>query len=128
MYYLKAREYLLAKPEAQEDFPFGPDVMVFRVKEKMFATLSQGKNTEHYWMNVKCEPQQALILRDMFESVIPGYHMNKKHWNTVILDGTIPKHEVERMIDHSYTLIAKSLKKVERMQLELHYPQEQLYK
>lgn len=79
-------------------------------------------------MNLKCDPMQAQELRDIFEAVIPGYHMNKKHWNTVILDGSIPNSEIERMIDHSYTLVVKGLRKKERSQLQLHYSDAVLFK
>ena len=79
-------------------------------------------------MNLKCDPDEANALRDVFVAVIPGYHMNKKHWNTVILDGTIPVSEIERMIDRSYGLVVKGLKKAERQALELRYPKEQLYR
>lgn len=128
MDYQQVREYLLSKPCSIEDFPFGPEVMVFKVKGKMFATLAFGNDKTYYWMNLKCEPQQALMLRDIFDAVIPGYHMNKTHWNTIVLDGSIPEYEIIRMIDHSYTLVVKSLKKSERTQLELHYSQDELYR
>ncbi|NVK21990.1 MAG: MmcQ/YjbR family DNA-binding protein [Kangiellaceae bacterium] len=132
----QAKEYLLSKPEAIEDFPFGPEVSVFKVKNKMFATLALGTGNEkdtagkmagHWCMNLKCAPEQADALRSIFPSIIPGYHMNKTHWNTLILDNSIPKGEIERLIDHSYTLIVKSLKKSERDHLELHYSKEELY-
>lgn len=126
MNYETTKEYLLNKPEAWLDTPFGPDVLVAKIKNKMFATLSSEKGVAQ--MNLKCEPQQALFLRDMFSSIIPGYHMNKKHWNTVILDGSIPAGEIERMIDHSYSLVVKSLKSSERKALELQYSAETLYR
>lgn len=72
------KPYLLSKPETKEDFPFGDDVAVFKVKGKMFATLAWGQDKRHYWMNLKCDPDEALALRDIFEAVIPGYHMNKE--------------------------------------------------
>jgi len=72
-------------------------------------------------MNLKCDPAEAFILRDIFESVKPGYHMNKAHWNTVILDQSIPQGEIERMIDNSYSLVFKGLKKAERTRLETLY-------
>ena len=127
MKFSDAQQYLLSKPEATEDFPFGPDVNVYRVKNKMFATLAPARDSEHYWMNLKCDPQEAIMLRDIFDAVIPGYHMNKQNWNTIILDGSVPRGEIERMIDNSYALIVKSLKKVDRMQLELHYTNVELY-
>lgn len=84
----QARKYLLGKPESVEDFPFGPDVYVYKIAGRMFATLGYADDTAR--MNLKCDPEEALALRDIFESVVPGYHMNKAHWNTVILDGSIP--------------------------------------
>ena len=112
------REYLLAKHKTFEYFPFGPDVAVFKVVDKMFATLAPGHETEayqdasqYYWMNLKCEPNEALILRDIFPAIIPGYHMNKTHWNTIIMDGSVPDGEIERLIDLSYRLVVQSLPK-----------------
>lgn len=124
--YEGARAYLLARPAATEDYPFGPDVLVPKVKGKMFATLSLNDGIAH--MNLKCDPNQAFELRDLFPSVLPGYHMNKKHWNTIILDQSIPDSEIERMIDHSYGLVVKKLKKSEREALELSYGKELLYR
>ncbi|MFN3237159.1 MAG: MmcQ/YjbR family DNA-binding protein [Pseudomonadales bacterium] len=124
------REYLLSKPEAWEDYPFRLDVAVFKIRKKMFATLSEGgaRGSEDCWqMNLKCDPEQALMLRDVFPAVIPGYHMNKTHWNTVLLDGSMPQGEIERMIDHSYSLVVRSLPKVERQRLELHHTAQALY-
>lgn len=126
MDYQSAKNYLLAKPGAREDFPFGTDVLVSKVKGKMFATLSFNKNIAN--MNLKCDPNHAFELRDLFDSVIPGYHMNKKHWNTVILDDSIPDGEIERMIDHSYALVVKNLKKSERVALEQSFGKEALYR
>ncbi|NRB38866.1 MAG: MmcQ/YjbR family DNA-binding protein [Pseudomonadales bacterium] len=126
MNYASCKSYLLSKPEAREDYPFGADILVPKIKSKMFATLSVKDGVAQ--MNLKCDPQQALFLRDMFDAVIPGYHMNKKHWNTIILDGTVPIGEIERMIDHSYTLVVKSLKAAERKLLELQYGTQLLYR
>ncbi len=126
MDYDQAKAYLLGRPAAIEDYPFGPDVLVPKVKCKMFATLGENDGVGH--MNLKCDPLHAQELRDLFESVKPGYHMNKKHWNTVILDGSIPDGEIERMIDHSYALVVKKLKKTEREALELSYGRDVLYR
>jgi len=129
--YNAAKHYLLTKPAVKEDYPFGADVMVPKIKGKMFATLAYGKmgaKDEIAQMNLKCDPNQAFELRDLFDAVIPGYHMNKKHWNTVILDGSIPQGEIERMIDHSYMLVVKKLKKIEREALELSYGKDVLYR
>lgn len=115
MKYAAARTYLLSRAEAQEDFPFGPDVAVMKVAGKMFATLSRNKGVAQ--MNLKCDPQEALMLRDIFPSVLPGYHMNKRHWNTVVLDGSIPRSELERMIDNSYALVVRGLTAAQRRAL-----------
>jgi predicted DNA-binding protein (MmcQ/YjbR family) len=133
MDHVKVREYLLSKPEAWEDFPFYPDVAVMKVKNKMFATLSPASskeievNGDFHRINLKCDPDEAIQLRDVFESVLAGYHMNKKHWNTVILNGEVPMGELERMIDNSYALVLKSMTKAERRSLEAAYSEEVLY-
>jgi predicted DNA-binding protein (MmcQ/YjbR family) len=101
------RNYLLEKPAATEDQPFGPDVLVFRIAGKIFALLPIEAFPAR--VNLKCNPDLALELRDRHEAVQPGYHMNKKHWNTVLLDGTIPVTEIKRMIDHSYQLVAANV-------------------
>ena len=121
----QAKTYFLALPEAELDFPLGPDVYVFKVCGKMFATL--GWEDDIPRINLKCDPDQALFLRDMFTAVTPGYHMNKTHWNTVLLDDSVPVGEVERMIDHSYALVVKKLKKAERTALEVRHGRERLY-
>ena len=126
MNYEQARDYLLSQPEAWEDFPFGPDVAVMKIKGKMFATLAMSGDSPR--SNLKCDPNEALMLRDIFEGVIPGYHMNKRHWNTVILDGDVPRGEIERMMDPSYGLVVKSLKKSEREALLLAHGQEAIFK
>lgn len=120
-----ARAYLMAKPEAVEDFPFGPDVAVMKIAGKMFATLTMNNSVAH--MNLKCDPDEAVMLRDIFPAVIPGYHMNKRHWNTVILDGSVPAGEVQRMIDQSFALVLKSLSKTQRQALEIRHGPAALY-
>lgn len=125
MTFEQARAYLLNKPQALEDFPFYPDIPVFKVKGKMFASLSRDQSTAR--MNVKCDPEQALALRFFFDGVKPGYHMNKKHWNTVTLNSDVPDEEIKRMIDHSYGLVVKGLKKSERTALELSYVTAAIY-
>src|SRR6266705_4708111 len=91
------REYCLSKPGASESTPFGDDVLVFRVGGKMFALapLDEVPAT----VNLKCDPELALDLRDRYEQVQPGYNMNKKHWNTMELSGRIPEAELRKMID-----------------------------
>ena len=125
MNYADARSYLLSRPEAFEDFPFGPDVAVMKVCTKMFATLAY-RNDGVANMNLKCDPDEALILRDIFSAVKPGYHMNKKHWNTIVLDGSIPPGEIERMVDSSYSLVVRGLKSAERKRLIVAYGREQV--
>jgi len=111
------REYCLTKPGACEETPFGPDVLVFKVGGKMFAlaALDEVPTT----VNLKCDPDLALDLRDRYEQVSPGYHMNKKHWNTVEIGTGVPDSEVRKMIDHSYELVVASLPKATRTKLRL---------
>ncbi len=109
------REYCLSKPAATEATPFGPDDIVFKVGGKIFAIAALMEVPPA--VNLKCDPDLALELRDRYEQVRPGYHMNKKHWNTVVLDGVIPQAEIKKMIDHSYGLIAQGLSKVQRAKL-----------
>jgi predicted DNA-binding protein (MmcQ/YjbR family) len=107
--------YLLGKPEARSENPFGPETDVFKVEGKMFATLS-AKNGWHQ-INLKCDPDEATALCDIFKGIVPGYHMNKRHWITVVLDGRIPEAEVERLIDNSYALVVMGLSKSKRAAL-----------
>jgi len=103
------REYCLAKPWVTEGTPFGEDTLVFKVAGKMFALLSLDDVPPR--ANLKCDPDRALELRDRYDQVLPGYHMNKKHWNTVVLDGAIPNATIVEMIDHSYDLVRWKAKK-----------------
>ena len=121
-----AKAHFLSLPETWLDYPFGPDVCVFKVKDKMFGTL--GWEDELARINLKCDPEQAIFLRDVFPSVLPGYHMNKAHWNTVLLDGSIPKGEIERMIELSYGLVVKKMPKAQRTNLEVKFGPDTLYK
>lgn len=101
------RDYCLTKPQAIEGTPFGDDALVFKVGGKMFALASLDEVPPR--VNLKCDPDRALELRDRYAEVQPGYHMNKKHWNTVELNGVIPGAELRRMIDHSYDLVVARL-------------------
>lgn len=96
------REYCLGKPRTTESFPFGEDTLVFKVNGKIFALSNLDGDLS---INLKCDPSFALELREKYSSVTPGYHMNKKHWNTVYLNGTIPDREIKKWIDHSYDLV-----------------------
>lgn len=119
------RTYLLSKPEAEEDFPFGPEIAVFRVQGKLFALLGERNGVAS--VNLKCDPEQAIGLRDLFAAVTPGYHMNKRHWNTVLDDGSIPVGELQRMIDHSYALVVRGLRKSQRLGLQARHGKAALY-
>ena len=97
------REYCLAKSDVEETLPFGPDVIVFKVKGKIFLLLPL--DTETLQFNVKCDPDKAVELREQYTCVIPGYHMNKKHWNTIIPDHTVSLRLLKEWIDDSYMLV-----------------------
>ena len=100
------REYVLQKPSVTEGFPFGGDTLVFKVNEKVF--LLTGLDSDPLQFNVKCDPDRAIELREEYpENILPGYHMNKKHWNTIVVDGAVPKKLLKEMIDDSYTLVNK---------------------
>ncbi|MGO4348096.1 MmcQ/YjbR family DNA-binding protein [Paenibacillus sp. MCAF9] len=103
-------EYCLTKNGASKDYPFGFEPLVIKVAGKIFAFIFEDKG-EHLRLNLKCDPIIAENLREQHEAVRPGYHMNKKHWNTVTIDGTLPESDVFEMIDHSYELVVKSLSK-----------------
>ena len=97
------RDYCLSKPGAEETLPFGPDVIVFKVNNKLFLLLPLDK--EQLQFNVKCDPDLALELREQYSCVLPGWHMNKKHWNTIVVDGSAPSKLIFEWIDHSYDLV-----------------------
>ena len=100
------REYCLAKKGATEEFPFGETVLVFKVMGKMFALTVLGGE---FSINLKCDPELAIELREQYPAVKPGYHMNKKYWNTVTIDGSISSKLICEWIDHSYDLIIEQL-------------------
>lgn len=101
------RSYCLAKKGVTEELPFGDDTLVYKVLGKMFALT--GLNSEEFSINLKCDPELALQLREKYPAVQPGYHMNKQHWNTVLVDGSIPLKELKAMIDTSYALVVSGL-------------------
>jgi predicted DNA-binding protein (MmcQ/YjbR family) len=103
------REYCLSKPGAEETLPFGPDTLVFKVNGKVFLLV--GLDAEDLRFNVKCDPDKALELREEYPCVLPGFHMNKKHWNTIVVDGSVSNALLKEWIDHSYTLVAPKEKK-----------------
>ena len=108
------REYCLQKPGVEESFPFGETTLVFKVGSKLFllAALEPGNQ-----FNAKCDPDRAIELREQHDEIKPGYHMNKKHWNTVDMNGRLPAKQLRELIDHSYDLVFKSLPK--KLQAEI---------
>ena len=102
------REYCLAKKGITESFPFNEDVLVFKVGGKVYALIDLSEPDS---INLKCDPEYAIELREKYEEVKPGYHMNKKHWNTVMINGALPVKMVYALIDHSYEQVVKGLGK-----------------
>lgn len=103
------RNYCLEKPGVEETLPFGPDTLVYKVNGKVF--LLMGLDNEDLRFNVKCDPDKALELREEFPCVLPGYHMNKKHWNTIVVDGSVSGKQLKEWIDWSYDLVKPKKKK-----------------
>ncbi len=108
--------YCLGKKGTVEERPFGPQALVYKVLGKMFALIAW--EVDPLDISLKCDPDEALFLRDIYPAVRPGYHMNKRHWNTITIDGSIPQTELLRMIDDSYALVVKGLTKDQRSELE----------
>lgn len=102
------REFCISKKYVTESFPFDDDTLVFKAGGRIFALVNLEGDLS---INLKCDPALAVELRERYSSVTPGYHMNKKHWNTVLVDGSVPDKEVFSWIDHSYDLVMKSPKK-----------------
>jgi len=133
----EANIYCLSLPEVTISYPFGSDVSVYKIKDKMFALLAtcneKGSELgETYagcsFLNLKCDPEEAFMLRDIFPEVLPAYHMSKKHWNSVMLVDSMPDKEIVRLIDRSYGLVVKKLKKADRLNLEVKYSTQVLYR
>jgi len=110
MTHKEVEAYILSMPNSFLDYPFGEGVAVYKVGDpqkasegKMFAVVAEGKEPVN--LSLKCDPQLAVVLREKYESVMPSYHLNKKHWNTLVLSGQLPKEEVEGLIRHSYQLV-----------------------
>lgn len=102
------REYCMSKKEVTESFPFDETTLVFKVMNKMFALTDTEAD---FSINLKCDPEKAIELRERYPSVQPGYHMSKKHWNTVYVDGSISDDQIYKWIDDSYKLIVSKLPK-----------------
>ncbi len=99
-------DYILSMPNARLDYPFGKDAAVYKVNDKMFALIAEGKAPVR--LSLKCDPQLAVLLREKYETVMAGYHLNKKHWNTIVLTGQLPWEEIQPLIRHSYDLVTKT--------------------
>ncbi len=108
------RDYCLSKPGTTESLPFDPETLVLKVGGKMFALISL--DAQPVSINLKCDPERAIQLREEFPAVQPGYHMNKTHWNTVTMHPTLRWSQVQEWIDHSYNLVRKSLSKAAQAQ------------
>jgi predicted DNA-binding protein (MmcQ/YjbR family) len=108
----KLMDYLIGKQSAKPGYPFGPGTLVFKVGGKMFALLAEDEKP--WTMNLKADPDDALALRAAYPSIMPGYHMNKRYWNTIILDGSLPDPLIRELIDQSYDLVVRGLTKIER--------------
>jgi predicted DNA-binding protein (MmcQ/YjbR family) len=100
------RDYCLSKKGVTEDFPFDEDTIVFKVMGKIFALADVDRFES---VNLKCDPELVPVLREQYPAVQPGYHMNKKHWNTVLMDGSVPDRLLQEWIDHSYDLVVSGL-------------------
>jgi len=111
------REYCLSKPGTTEGFPFNDTALVFKVADKMYALLDLSEGNKG--ISLKCEPELALSLREMYPAVTPGYHFNKKHWNTVKIDGSVPSSKIIEWINHSYQLVVSGLPRNKREVLKL---------
>lgn len=111
----EVRELLLAMPGCSEETPFGPDTLVYKVGGKMFASIAIDEVPP--FMNLKCDPDRALRLRDRYAGVLPGYHMNKKHWNSIVLDGELSAAIVAELVDHSWELVLAGLPKALREEI-----------
>lgn len=101
----EVEEYLLSMPNATLDYPFGEEAAVYKAGDKMFAIVSEKSSPVR--ISLKCDPVLAETLREKYESVMPGYHLNKKHWNTIVLSGQLSWQEVQDLIKHSYQLVTK---------------------
>jgi predicted DNA-binding protein (MmcQ/YjbR family) len=110
------RNFCLSLPGTEETFPFDEVTLVFKLMGKIFALVSLDANPPR--VNLKCDPDKAMELRERYTAVLPGYHMNKKHWNTVIVDGEVSKDELRQWVVNSYQLIKASLPKKVRHELE----------
>jgi predicted DNA-binding protein (MmcQ/YjbR family) len=124
MDYQNLVDYLMSKKGATKDMPFDVETLCFRVMQKIFALMAW--QDDPIVISLKCDPAEAIILRQTYPGITPGYHMNKKHWNTVVIDDRIPEFEIKHMIDNSYDLVVKGLSQEEKQRLNLSASDDQL--
>jgi predicted DNA-binding protein (MmcQ/YjbR family) len=105
MNHKSVEEYILSMPNAKLEYPFGKEVAVYKVKDKMFALIAEGQ--EPVRLSLKCDPELSKVLRERYETVMEGYHLNKKHWNTILLTGQLEWQEIQDLIRHSYILVTE---------------------
>jgi predicted DNA-binding protein (MmcQ/YjbR family) len=110
------RDYCISKKAVEETLPFGPDTLVFKVLRKAF--LLTGLDNHPLQFNLKCDPEKAIALREEYPCVKPGFHMNKKHWNTVVADGSVSDKQLKEWIDHSYDMVVRGLSKSDQKKLQ----------
>jgi predicted DNA-binding protein (MmcQ/YjbR family) len=103
MEHKEVEDYILEMPNAVREYPFGEEVAVYKVNDKMFALIAEGSKPVR--LSLKCDPQLSVVLREKYETVMAGYHLNKKHWNTIVLSGQLDWEEVQGLIRHSYDLV-----------------------
>lgn len=116
--YETLNHYLLSKPESSKHYPFDNETAVYKVKDKMFALI--GERNDLMMMNLKCDPDESPALRDIYPAITEGYHMNKKHWISIYFDGSVPEHEVLRLINNSYLLVVNKMSKKEKTSILMH--------
>ncbi|MCA0452840.1 MAG: MmcQ/YjbR family DNA-binding protein [Chloroflexi bacterium] len=110
------KDYALSKPSTTSDFPFDEETLVIRVMGKIFALMSLNDSPSR--VNLKCDPVWAEVLRQSYAAITAGYHMNKRHWNTILFDDTVPDDEILEMVDHAYEQVVKGLPKKDRERLK----------
>ncbi|MDR2948889.1 MAG: MmcQ/YjbR family DNA-binding protein [Dysgonomonas sp.] len=110
----EAREACISIKGATESFPFGDDTLVYKVMDKMFAYMGLESKDGEFWLNMKCDPEKAIELRELYTGVLPGYHSNKKYWNTIVLESDVPDNLIKELIQHSVDEVIKKLPKVKQ--------------
>lgn len=110
----EAREACISIKGATEGFPFGEDTLVYKVMDKMFAYMGLESRDGEFWLNVKCDPEKAIELRELYTGIRPGYHSNKKYWNTIVIESDVPDKVISELIQHSVDEVIKKLSKVKQ--------------